>query len=230
MKTLLTIYERTDNPRLRQFAIQNLRRCAARMREPLSKSLTPTAPVEAVTRLLPLLALLTEADRATLLPPLLAHPNATVRRETARMLPSIRNRAATADLLRLLDDPDTQVQIQAMRLLQEKRDPLALPEILKKVQTADPALQEVICIAMGDWKDPRAIPALVGLLDLSTWPWQKAHGIPDIVREKAAWALGQFLPNPEAVKALQRASKAPSRALSLAARSALARFAPGGGS
>ncbi len=78
-----------------------------------------------------------------------------------------------------------------------------------------------MCIALGGLGEKRAIPDLVQLVDTKKSFWSRSSGVPDFVRIRGIWALGQLLPDEAAHKTLTKALKDSNPMVQRAAQSAL---------
>src|SRR5439155_7367350 len=110
----------------------------------------------------------------------------------------------------MLQDRDAQVQKWAVHQIRERHLTEAVGELVRLLPQFNPSLQEDVCAALGALGEPAAIPALAECLTVRRRGWRRTASYAEEVRVKAAQALRQFLPSPNAQKALASAQKDPS--------------------
>lgn len=222
---LVEAVKRSLDPRSRQAAIQTLQRLGPEIKGPLLNEIHLGMSSEVLIKLFSLLTEFVDASMVPALVPLLQHPDAPVRRHIAQLLAKIRDPHSLTLLVQLLDDADPEIQTDAVRLLGELRVKTAVAEFTKRLFSVAPPVQEQLCIWLGNFRDAQAVPDLIKLLQSKKSFWKRANGIPDSVRVRAAWALGQLLPDPGAKKALTQALKDSNTTVQRAAQSALTKVA-----
>jgi HEAT repeat protein len=220
---LVEAVKRSVDLRAKQAAVQALQRMGPVIKDVLLQQMSVGTPGDALVKLIPLLQEFADASVLPTLTTLLQHPDASVRRQVAQLLAKVKDPKVQSLLAGLLDDADPEVQSEAVRLIGELRLKLATLEIAQRLAGATPMVQEEMCIALGNLGEKRAIPDLVQLLATKKSFWKRTNGVPDAVRIRAVWALGQLLPDDAAAKTLAAAAKDPNPMVQRAAQSALAR-------
>lgn len=221
VEPLVEAIKRSSDSRARQAAVQAMKRLDNAVKEPLLRQLHIGMAADVLVKLIPLLEDFVDASFLPTLSALIQHPDVAVRREVLLLVVRIKDPKAQAMLLALLDDPDTALQAEAVRFVSELKIQNAVQELVKRIFKAEPSVQEELCIALGRFADRSAVATLVNVLQAKTSFWKKTTSAPDQVRVRVAWALGQMLPDPEALKALQKAQKDPSGMVQRAAYAAL---------
>ncbi len=122
---------------------------------------------------------------------LIDYPDKEIKKMLMKYLQKINTQEAKNILIKKLKDKD--VAIVAVRILGELKCQDAVDEIIKLVKTETPAILEEICIALGTIGDKKAVNVLAELLKgKKTFFGFGRNLVPDSVRIKAAWALGNF--------------------------------------
>lgn len=220
---LLEAVKRSIDQRSRQAAIQALRKLGPGVRDALLKELNIGVPGDVLVKLIPILNDFADVEMLPKLSQLMQHPDPAVRRQIAQLLGRIRDPKVQTLLAGLLDDAEADVQMEAVRLIGEMRLKLAATELSRRLAAAPASVQEEICIALGVLGEKRAVADLVRLVEVKSSFWRRTAEVPDAVRARALWALGQLLPDDSARKALEKASKHSNGMLARAAQTALNR-------
>lgn len=220
---LVEAVKRSVDLRAKQAAVQALRRMGSVVKDTLLREMTVGTSADALVKLIPLLEEFADASLLPTLTTLLQHPDAAVRRQVAQLLAKVKEPKVQSLLVGLLDDADAEVQGEAVRLIGELKLKLASLEIARRLAAAPPQVQEEMCIALGTLGEKRSVPDLVQLVQLKKSFWKRATGAPDAVRIRAIWALGQFLPDEAAQRAISDATKDSNPLIKRAATSALSR-------
>jgi HEAT repeat protein len=223
VEPLVEALKRSNDPRARQAAIQAMKRLGTAVKEPLLKQMTVSMAADVLVKLIPLLEEVADVSLLPTMMTLIQHPDATVRRQVLQILAKVQDPKAREMFIPLMDDPDSDIQMEAVRLATEFKIQNAVPILILRLGKADAAVQEEICIALGRLSEKTAIPHLIKLLETKASFWRKNSGVPDSVRVRAIWALGQLLPNPDAENALKRVLKDPVGMVQRAAQTALAK-------
>jgi HEAT repeat protein len=222
---LVEAVKRSVDLRAKQAAVQALRRMGPMVKDALLKQMTVGTAGDALVKLIPLLEEFADPSILPTLANLLQHPDASVRRQVAQLLPKVQDPKVQSLLTGLLDDAETEVQMEAVRLLGELKFKGAALDIARRLAAAAPDVQEEICIALGNLGEKRAIPDLAQLVEVKKSFWKRSGGIPDSVRIRALWALGQLLPDETAHTTILKATKDSNPMVMRAAQSALVKVA-----
>ncbi len=220
---LVEAIKRSSDSRSRQAAIQAIRRLGSSVREALLLQLNVGLAADVLTKLIPLLEDFADQSMLPTFTALLQHPDGAVRRQVAQLLAKVKEPKVQALLAGLLDDSDTEVQCEAVRLIGELQLKSVAADLAAKLARSAPEVQEEICIALGNLAERRAVPDLIKLLEARGSFWKRSVGTSDTVRLRAVWALGQFLPDGEAHKALSKALKDSNSNVVRTAQSALSK-------
>jgi len=223
---LVEAVKKSIDLRARQAALQALRRLGPSVKDALIKQMNIGVSGEALSKLIPLLEDFADASLLPTATQLLQHPDASVRRQVAQLLARIKEPKVQSLLATLLDDADTDVQIEAVRLIGELRLKLATLELAKRLNSAPSNVQEEMCIALGTLGEKRAIADLIQIAHSHKSFWSRSSVVPDAVRIRAFWALGQLMPDDNAQKALTKALKDPNPMVQRAAQMSLSRNTP----
>jgi len=226
VEPLVEAVKRSVDLRAKQAAVQALRRLGPTVKDALLVQMTVGTPGEVLVKLVPLLEDFADASVLPALAALLQHPDGNVRRQVAQLLARVKDPKVQNLLASLLDDSDPDVQCEAVRLIGEMKLKLAASEIARRLGAAPPVVQEEMCIALGNLGDKRAVPDLIAILETKKSFWRRTSGVPDMVRFRAIWGLGQLLPDDTAHRALLQAAKDSNPMIQRAAQSALARVSP----
>ena len=221
VEPLVEAVKRSVDPRAKQAAVQALRRLGPSVKDALLKQMTVGTAGDALVKLIPLLEDYADSSILPALTILLQHPDGSVRRQVAQLLAKVKDPKVQSLLASLLDDTDPGVQMEAIRMIGELKLKLAASEIARRLPISAPAIQEEMCIALGHLGEKQVIPDLVRLLEIKKSFWRRIPEAPETVRIRAIWALGQFMPDAEAQKALAKALKDASPMMRRAAQSAL---------
>lgn len=220
---LVEAVKKSIDLRARQAALQALRRLGPNVKDALIKQMNIGVSGEALAKLIPLLEDFADASLLPTATQLLQHPDAPVRRQVAQLLVKIKEPKVQGLLVTLLEDPDAEVQVEAVRLMGElKLKPAAL-ELAKRLAQAIPAVQEEMCLALGSLGEKRAVPDLAQIANAQKSFWRRGSEVPDAVRIRALWALGQLMPDDSAQKAITKALKDANPIVQRAAQAALNR-------
>jgi len=220
---LVEAIKRSTDSRSRQAAFQAMKRLGASAKEPLLRQLHVGMSADILVKLIPILEDFADAGILPVLTGLLQHPDAAVRRQVAQLLAKVKEPKVQALLTGLLDDADSDVQTEAVRLIGELRIKTSAADLASRLVKASPVVQEEMCIALGTLGERRAVPDLVSLLETKGSFWKRKASVPDSVRLRVVWALGQLLPDETAQKAIMKVSKDSNPNIVRAAQSALAR-------
>lgn len=202
---LIQAIKRSTDPRPRQAAVAAIKRLGSEAREELQKEIHLGAAADTLQKLLPLVEDWVDAAMLAPLRALQTHPDITVRRLVTRLLARISGDAAEDALAQFLSDPEVEVRREAVRLLAETKRTRPAPHLIAMLPTAPSTLQEDICSALVRIRDRRAVPVLAQLLTVQRSFFRRTPAVPESVRARAVWALGQFLPDGEARAALEKA-------------------------
>jgi HEAT repeat protein len=227
VEPLVEAIKRSVDQRAKQAAVQALKRLGPSVKDALLKQMGVGMAGEALVKLIPILEDFADASLLPTLTGLLHHPEANVRRQVAQLLAKVKDPKVQSLLASLLDDSEVEVQSEAVRLIGELKLKLATLEIARRLPDAKPVLQEEMCIALGNLGEKRAIPDLIRILESRKSFWQRTRGVPDSVRVRAIWALGQLLPDESAQQALSKALRESNPIVQRAAQSALAKLSSG---
>jgi HEAT repeat protein len=223
VEPLIEALRRSVDPRARQAVIQAMKRLGPVVKEPLLRQIHIGVAGDILVKLVPLLEDLVDLTMLPTLSNLLQHPDAAVRREVAALLVQVKDPRVQGVLMSLLDDIDPEIQAEAVRSISELRLSGAVVELTNRLLSSPPIVQEELCIALGTLGERSAVPSLVKLLQAKGSFWRKSARTTDTVRIRAAWALGQLLPDADAEKALGRALKDPNAMVRRSAENALNR-------
>jgi len=221
VEPLVEAVKRSVDLRAKQAAVQALRRMGPAVKDALLRQMGSGTPGDALVKLIPLLEEFADSSLLPTLTGLLQHPDASVRRQVAQLLSKVKDPKVQALLVGLLDDADPEVQTEAVRVIGELKLKLASLDIARRMLTAAPEVQEEMCIALGNLGEKRAVPDLIHLVEMKKSFWKRTGGIPDAVRIRALWALGQLLPDETAREAINRATRDANPMVQRAAQSAL---------
>ncbi len=221
VEPLVEAVKRSVDLRAKQAAVQALKRMGSAVKESLLKQMNVGTSGEALVKLIPLLEEFADSSVLPTLTSLLQHPDASVRRQVAQLLAKVKDPKVQSLLASLLDDADAEVQMEAVRLIGELKLKLATLEIARRLAAAPAMVQEEMCIALGNLGEKRAIPDLVLLLEAKKSFWKRTPGVPDAVRIRAIWALGQLMPDQTATNSLSKVLKDSNPMVQRAAQSAL---------
>ncbi|MBI3270651.1 MAG: diguanylate cyclase [Planctomycetes bacterium] len=168
------------------------------------RELSPFAPAAECGRLVEVLDLLVQDPTAAALATA-RHPDPQVRERLLGLLRRLERGTVVRILLRALKDDDPAVGRVAIPWVGDLRLAELIPTLGTLLKDArDAETQEGLCLALGKIGDAGAAPALAGVLakvpTLGLW-----GGLPERVRNAAAWALGA-LGVPAARETLERAA------------------------
>ncbi len=220
---LVEVVKRSVDLRAKQAAVQALRRLGPAVKEAILKEMNVGASADALVKLIPLIEEFADPTILPVIAGLLRHPVAMVRRQVAQLLAKVGDPKAQGLLITLLDDAEPEVQTETLRLLSELKLKTAAPDIAQRLPGASPGVQEEMCIALGNLGDKSVIPMILKLLQSKKTFWSRGSDIPEAVRVRAVWALGQLMPDGEAHKALTRALKDANPMVQRAAQNALSK-------
>jgi HEAT repeat protein len=218
---LVEVVKRSVDLRAKQAAVQALKRLGPSVKDALAKEMNVGTSGDALVKLIPLLEDFADQTILPVLSGLLHHPEGTVRRQVAQLLAKVKDPKIQGLLMNLLDDTDPDVQSEALRLIGELKMNTAAMDIARRLPKAGAALQEQMCVTLGTLGDKNAVPHLINLLGEKKSFWKRSSGVPDAIRVRAIWALGQLLPEVSAREALTKALKDPNAMVQRAAQNAL---------
>jgi HEAT repeat protein len=221
VEPLVEAVKRSVDLRAKQAAVQALRRLGPGVKDAIVRQMTVGTSGDVLVKLIPLLEDYLDASILLPLTALLQHPDASVRRQVAKLLAKVKDPKVQSLLASLLDDSEPEVQMEALRLIGELKLRGVAAEIARRLPVMSQGVQEEMCIALGNLGERHTIANLTALLEVKRSFWKRTPGVSDAVRVRAVWALGQMMPDAHARTALAKASKDHNPMVRRAAQSAL---------